>query len=119
MPKKNGQWVQVGGNDMTAAWNVKGLKEGSEIEGVYIELQENVGPNKSNIYILKTKAGNIGVWGSTVIDSRMAEIPLQSEVKLVFRGMRQGKRGEYKDYSVFVKGGVGDDDADVIEEAVK
>lgn len=75
------------------------------IIGKYIGMKTNVGPNQSIIYYLVNKEdGEIwGVWGSAVIDSKFAEIPLNSRVRIEYLGKKPGKRGEFKDYSVKYK----------------
>ena len=75
------------------------------IVGKYIGMKTNVGPNASNIYNIVNEAdGEIwGVWGSAVIDSKFEEIPVNSRVRIEYLGKKQGKRGEFKDYSVKYK----------------
>lgn len=75
------------------------------IIGKYIGRKDNVGPNQSSIYnLVNEEDGEIwGVWGSAVIDSKFAEIPLNSRVRIEYLGKKPGKRGEFKDYSVKYK----------------
>ena len=75
------------------------------IIGKYIGRKDNVGPNQSTIYNIVNEAdGEIwGVWGSAVIDSKFAEIPLNSRVRIEYLGKKPGKRGEFKDYSIKYK----------------
>ena len=75
------------------------------IIGKYIGRKDNVGPNQSSIYnLVNEEDGEIwGVWGSAVIDSKFAEIPLNSRVRIQYLGKKPGKRGEFKDYSVKYK----------------
>lgn len=75
------------------------------IIGKYIGRKDNVGPNQSTIYnLVNEEDGEIwGVWGSAVIDSKFAEIPLNSRVRIEYLGKKPGKRGEFKDYSVKYK----------------
>ena len=54
--------------------------------GVYIGKETNVGPNKSNLYKFKKDGKTISIWGSTVIDARMADIELGHEVMIVSLG---------------------------------
>jgi len=73
--------------------------------GKYIGMKTNVGPNQSNLYNIQNEEdGEIwGVWGSAVIDSKFAEIPLHSRVRIEYLGKKDGKRGQFKDYSVKYK----------------
>lgn len=75
------------------------------IQGVYIKKRTNVGPNESNVYTLRTENGEVGVWGSTVINTKFDEIPIGSMVRVEFIGKVSGKRGgsQYKDYQIKYK----------------
>ena len=75
------------------------------IIGKYIGMKTNVGPNQSSIYnLVNEEDGEIwGVWGSVDIDSKFAEIPLNSRVRIEYLGKKPGKRGEFKDYSIKYK----------------
>ena len=91
-------WQEVGGGE-SEMWN----REGS-IEGVYTNSRSNVGPNDSMVYTLKTKDGDVGVWGSTVLDSKFEQIAKGSEVRITSLGKAKSQRGiEYYDYKVEVK----------------
>lgn len=92
-------WQEVGGGGDTEMWN----REGS-IEGVYVSSKSNVGPNDSMVYTIRTKDGTIGVWGSTVLDSKFEQISTGSEVRVTSLGKAKSQRGtEYYDYKVEVK----------------
>ena len=53
------------------------LKVGDSVEGRYVAKSENVGRNKSNVYVVETEDGKkIGVWGSTVLDSKFQKIAI-------------------------------------------
>lgn len=92
-------WQEVGGGDSSDMWN----REGS-IEGVYINSKSNVGPNNSMVYTIRTKDGDVGVWGSTVLDSKFEQISTGSEVRVTSLGKQKSQRGtEYHDYKVEVK----------------
>ena len=94
-------WTEVGGGsgDNSEMWDRTGT-----IQGKYTNKQVEVGPNKSNIYTIETENGSIGVWGSTVLDTKFEQIPVGSLVKIESLGKVQGKRGNsYNDYRVFAK----------------
>ena len=86
------------------SWPEKGkeLVERDSIEGRYVSKKENVGPNKSTIYVLETPDGKkIGVWGSTVIDSKFENIAVGKMVAIEYVGDKKGKTGsEYHDFKV-------------------
>lgn len=93
-------YEEVSGSSGATAWNDSKLKPGSIIEGRYVDNKENVGPNKSKMYILETAEGLIGIWGSTVVDGKFQNIALGKMVKVQYNGKAKGKSGkEYKDYS--------------------
>lgn len=82
--------------------------EGDEIEGVLVDVEENVGDNNSMLYTLKTKKGREGVWGSTVLDIRMKGIEKGEQVKIVFLGKEESKKrkgASYKNFDIFHKPG--------------
>lgn len=75
------------------------------IEGEYVKAQSEIGPNESNLYTLRTKDGEIGVWGSTTLDTKFADVPLHAQVKIEPLGkVKSEKTGrEYLDFDVFYK----------------
>ena len=102
----NTNWEKIeSGSKTDGSWPAKGqeLKIGDSIEGRYIEKNSNVGPNKSNIYILEDGGKTIGAWGSTVIDGRMANVAIGKMVKIVYKGIQNSEKGgrKYKDFDVF------------------
>jgi len=106
MTQKEIQWTEVGDGEMNQSWPPKGeeLKEGSSIEGRYVNKKENVGKNKSNVYTLEHDDGSkTDVWGGTVIDARMEEVAIGKMVKIVYRGEKPSKNysNPYKDYGIF------------------
>ncbi len=92
-------WQEIGG-DSGDMWN----REGS-IEGILVSRQSNVGPNDSMKYNLKTAKGEMGVWGSTVLDSKLEQVTNGSEIRITYLGKASSKggRGEYHDFKVEVK----------------
>jgi len=95
-------WKEVSGmTDQT--WDPK---EENEIEGTLTGRKIGVGENKSNIYIIENKEGKkISVWGSTVLDIKMTDVPEGAKVKIIFEGLkdspkRKGKK--YKDFKVMI-----------------
>lgn len=93
-------WKKV---EMSDSWNAE---EEKEIVGVLVDKQENVGPNESRLYTIETKDGErVGVWGSSVLDSRMKQIYVGEEVKIEFKGWEKNPQTgrEYKLYEVYHK----------------
>ena len=76
------------------------------IEGEYIKLQQEVGPNESNLMTIRLKDGTeVGVWGSTTLDTKFVDIPLHSQIKIEPLGkVHSEKTGrDYLDFDVFYK----------------
>lgn len=123
------EWTKIE-PEMTPIWNSKdendnfNLKDGDEIEGVYKEKKENIGPNDSTIYTIKTEKGDIGVWGSTILDVRLNNIEEGQMVKIVYKGLAESEKNKgrkYRDYDVYKKqvqydDVPVDDDIPVVEE---
>lgn len=70
-------WKEALGTTSDEVWDRQ-----ETLQGIYIERQENVGPNNSMMYLVKTDKLTVSVWGSTILDARFAEIPIGSEVKI-------------------------------------
>ncbi len=67
---------------------------GLKIQGIYKEKVENFGQNNSNVYKIETEEhGTLAVWGFTVIDDKMTEVPVGSEIILECLGEVPSKTG--------------------------
>lgn len=77
------------------------------ISGVLKKKQESVGPNESWLYTIKTTDGDLGIWGSTVLDTKFSEIEVGYEVKIEPLGKTKSpKTGrEYMDFKVMYRPG--------------
>lgn len=92
-------WIKAGSTDNM--WNGGDLKEGASVEGVYVKKRTNVGKHDSNVYHLETDKGEVGIWGSTVLNAHFDEIAIGSEVQIKFLGLEKTKDGtEFKNYQV-------------------
>jgi hypothetical protein len=97
------KYEEVGWGEIVRTWPEKdsSLTPGQSIEGRYIKKRENVGTKKSNMYILETDDGDVGVWGGAVIDSKFAEIAIGKMVGIEFLGKKKSKSGStYNDFWV-------------------
>lgn len=78
--------------------------DGSDVLiGTLKSVQENVGPNGSMMYNVEKDDGTlVGVWGSSVIDSKLDGVEKGSRVRIEFLGKQDNPRTgrSYKDYSV-------------------
>ena len=77
-------------------------KEGDFIEGVLIKAESDVGVNKSNIYTIEVEEGKfVGVWGSTILDTRMSLVNEGQKVKITFKGLSEKKSGGKNPAKIF------------------
>jgi hypothetical protein len=78
---------------------------GETLQGKYIDLEEDVGQFKSNLYTLKTSKGEMKIWGSKVLDELMKKVNLGWEVRITFNGKQPSKSGKnpWKDFKVEYK----------------
>lgn len=77
------EWKKV--ESANEAWKYEAV--GDEVIGIYEKMEENVGPNESNMYTLRQPNGElIGVWGNAVLNARLGSIPYGDEVKIIYRG---------------------------------
>lgn len=67
--------------------------DGDFIEGVVLNKEDNVGENKSWLYSIETPEGVKSVWGSAILDSRMALIKIGNKVKITYKGLGEAKAG--------------------------
>lgn len=99
-------WTEAGSSS-DETWKPENV--GDEVTGKLVKRRDNVGANSSNMYYLEQEAEGgdklvIGVWGSTVLDTKFEEIPLQSKVKIEFLGLEKGKSPKpYKNFKVLYK----------------
>lgn len=75
------------------------------ITGKLVDIKSNVGPNESILYTLDTDDGRVGVWGSTVLDTKMAGVQRNSMVKIEPQGETKSEKTgrKYQDFKVYVK----------------
>lgn len=93
------EWEKV---EATPSWD---FEKNKELIGVLVGKEENVGRNQSMLYHVERPNGDkVSVWGSTVLDSRLKFVDLGREVKIVFKGRKEGNAPQpYKDFDIFVK----------------
>lgn len=73
------------------------------IEGTFVGVREDVGPNESKLYTIKTDKGEVKVWGSTVLDDKLMGVPQGSKVRIEYEGKLKSKKGtQYHSYKVFI-----------------
>lgn len=96
-------WDEVaevnGGTDTT--WDAKSI-----LIGKYLRMETEVGPNDSNMYHIQTEDGKVvGVWGSTVLDTKFQNVKTGSLVRLESLGLKENPKTKrsFKDFSLKVK----------------
>ena len=87
MSEEQREFVEIEPN----VWKVE--KEGDSVEGVLKKVDKEVGPNKSTLYHLEGEK-QFAVWGSTVLDDRMAYVNEGDFVRITYKGTRENKRGQ-------------------------
>jgi hypothetical protein len=91
-------WQEVkSDNDFAPVWD---FNEQDTIEGKYVGVRHGIGKYKKNVYQIETTDDTYDVWGSTVLDRKMAEVEIGQRVQIKFLGEAKGKNGSYNDYSV-------------------
>ena len=69
-------------------------KDGDFVEGILVRVQHDVGVNESNLYTVETSEGMKSVWGSTILDEKMALVHEGDKVKLTFKGLTEASKGK-------------------------
>lgn len=59
-------------------------KVGDSVEGVLLEKRKEVGANNSNAYYLEKDGNKVMVWGTTIIDQRMAYVKVGEYIRITF-----------------------------------
>ena len=68
-------------------------EDGDSVEGVLVQIQEEVGPNKSMLYSVETSEGVKSVWGSIILDQRMALVKAGDKLRITYKGLGEAKGG--------------------------
>ena len=68
-------------------------KEEDFIEGFLVNIQKDIGENKSMLYNIETPIGVKNVWGSAVLDTRMAFVKVGNKIKITYKGLGEAKAG--------------------------
>ena len=72
-------------------WEYK--NDNDEVSGVLINIQEDVGENKSMLYTLEVEGKPKNVWGSAILDQRMVGVKVGDLIKIIFKGLGESKPG--------------------------
>lgn len=78
-------------------------EEGEKIIGTLKERRVGAGKFESTLYIIQKNDGTlVGVWGSTVIDSKLKDLQEGTKLGIKYLGISKGERGQYKNYKVVI-----------------
>ncbi len=69
-------------------------KDGDFIEGFLVQVQKDIGVNKSMLYSIETPEGVKSVWGAAILDSRMVLVKVGEKVKITYKGLAEAKAGK-------------------------
>lgn len=70
-------------------------KDGDFIEGILVRVQNNVGVNKSMLYSIENAEGVKSVWGTIILDEKMALVKVGDKLKITFLGhSKDAKKGK-------------------------
>ncbi len=75
----------------TGTWIPK--EKGDSIVGVLLEAADNVGANNSKLYTLEVEGKPVAVWGSTILDPKMAAMKPGDLIKIEYNGKGEAKGG--------------------------
>jgi len=68
--------------------------DGDFIEGFYVGKKEELGVNEATLYSLETINGVKNVWGSAILDPKMAFVKVGDKVKITYKGLGEKKAGK-------------------------
>lgn len=68
-------------------------EDGDSIEGILLKVENNVGANNSNLYTIEVDNKPFGVWGSAILDPRMASARIGDFIKIEYKGLGEAKAG--------------------------
>jgi len=99
-----------GGREVSSfASEVKFNAPGDYVAGFYKGMKEDVGPNHSKLYLIELPGGNkevVGVWGSTVLDSKMLNASPRVDAKIMIQRLEDiastGKGNPPKNFRVLL-----------------
>lgn len=82
--------------------------KGDEFKGMFVATIPNIGENQSNVHVFKVEGQRVGIWGSTILDNRMADIERNDSCMIVFEGQEVSpKSGRlFKSFKVYRKPGL-------------
>lgn len=97
------KWKEVGGFNQDATQIDIKAQVGDVTEGLYKGSTAHVGDNDSTIHYVEVDGVLCSFWGSKVLDERLKNVPVDSEIKIEYKGTVKsktpGRRG-YHDFKI-------------------
>jgi hypothetical protein len=91
--------AKVANPETSKTWDFE--KDGAVLIGTLLGVKQHVGANDSNIYNVRMDDNEtVGFWGSTVLDDKMAEVPVGSRLKVEFQGTKTNPKTN-RNFKVF------------------
>lgn len=97
MAKKE-EWQDAG---KSSIWDYKAEGKGAVLQGIFVKVETDVGPNKSNLYTFDVEGEKIQMWGSTLMDIRLSNIEVGEEVKITYLGEEKSDKRAGANYHNF------------------
>lgn len=99
-------WEQMG---KSPVWELDNAQAGDKFFGVFLNTEENVGPNSSNLYNfiryedqqLTKRIGQYAIWGTTLLDTRFKNFVRGEQVAIVYLGKAQSEQRKGSSYHNF------------------
>jgi len=83
--KKEENWEEVNPTDWPESWDYETDKE---LVGTLVNIKADVGDNNSMLYTIEKEDGTkLTIWGTTVLDSRLKDLPIGEKVKIIYDGV--------------------------------
>ena len=92
-------WIKVQETGDGKTWD---FEKNSKIEGVLLNIKNDVGPNGSKLYEIEVGNDVFGVWGSFVLDAKLSKVEVGNEVMIEYKGKAVSEKTKrtYKNYDV-------------------
>jgi len=102
-------WEEMGKNPV---WELDNTKVGEKFFGVYLNKEENLGPNSSTLYNFiryedekfQNRIGGYSIWSTSLLDTRFKNFVRGEQVAIVYLGKmksEQRKGSMYHNFEVF------------------
>lgn len=83
----------------------KDYKAGDSIEGIVVDILEDMGEYSNTIYKIRTTDAFMAVWGSKDLDEKMKkqEVCVGMKIRITFNGLLRTSNGyDMKDFTIIV-----------------